>query len=122
MEKAYRIKKNTEIEEILKGKNSVGNKYYVIYIKKNHETNHFRLGMSVSKKIGNAVVRNREKRRIKHVFLSLKDSLLPYDIFVIERANSLNLEFSEITKEIKYLLKKKNVIKKIGEENEKILK
>ena len=52
MEKAYRIKKNTEIEQILKGKNSVGNRNYVIYIKKNHETNHFRLGMSVSKKIG----------------------------------------------------------------------
>ena len=112
MEKAYRIKKNTEIEEIIKGKNSVGNKNYVIYIRKNHETNHFRLGMSVSKKIGNAVVRNREKRRIKHAFLSLKDNLLPYDIFVIARNNSLNLDFEEITKEIKNLLNRKNVIKK----------
>ena len=112
MEKAYRIKKNIEIEEILKGKNSVGNKNYVIYIRKNHETNHFRLGMSVSKKIGNAVVRNREKRRIKHVFLSLKDQLLPYDIFIIARNNSLDLDFMEVNKNITYLLNKKNIIKK----------
>ena len=110
MQKEYRIKKNDEIEKILKGKNSIANKNYIIYIQKNHEANHFRLGISVSKKLGKAVVRNHEKRRIKHVFLGLKDQILPYDIFIIARNNSLNLSFEEISKDIKNLLVKKKVL------------
>ena len=112
MQKEYRIKKNEEIEKILKGKNSVGNRNYIIYIQKNHETNHFRLGMSVSKKLGNAVVRNRQKRLIKQVFTKMKQEILPFDIFVIAKTNSVNLEYLEIENNIVNLLKKANVLNK----------
>ena len=61
MKKEYRIKKSTDIELVLKHKNSVGNKNYIIYIMKNSEAKHFRLAMSVSKKLGDAVTRNRQK-------------------------------------------------------------
>ena len=112
MQKEYRIKKNEEIEKILKGKNSVGNRNYIIYIQKNHETNHFRLGMSVSKKLGNAVVRNRQKRLIKQVFSKLREEILPYDIFVIAKNNSTSLEYLEIENSIISLLNKANVLNK----------
>ena len=110
MEKEYRIKKNQDIELILKEKKSVGNKNYIIY-KRKSEAFHFRLAMSVSKKIGNAVVRNRQKRLIKQVFLEEKKNILPYDLFVVARINCTNLEYNEVKREIIYLLKKLNVMK-----------
>ena len=110
MKKNYRIKKSEDIEKILKNKSSVGNKNYIIYIMKNSEAKHFRLAMSVSKKIGNAVVRNRQKRLIKQVFNQYKEEILPYDIFVIARNNSINLTYDEVKNNIGYLLKKNNVL------------
>ena len=110
MKKNYRIKKSEDIEKVLKKKCSVGNKNYIIYIMKNSEAKHFRLAMSVSKKIGNAVVRNRQKRLIKHAFNQLKNEILPYDIFVIARNNSINLTCEEVENNIIHLLKKTNVL------------
>lgn len=109
MNKEYRIKKSKEIEKIIKKKHSLINEYYVIYIKKNIETSHFRLGVSVSKKIGNAVVRNTEKRRIREIFRNLKGELKNYDIFVVARENSLKLTFEEKKNAIIDLLKKLNI-------------
>ena len=110
MQKTYRVKKNEEIENILKGKVKTGNKNYIIYIKKNSEAKHFRLAMSVSKKIGNAVVRNRGKRLIKQVFLEKKEAILPYDIFVIAKSNSVNLTYDEVCSEIYNLLNRLSVL------------
>jgi ribonuclease P protein component len=112
MKKNFRIKKNEDIAEIIKGKNSVGNKNYIIYTMKDSEANHFRLAMSVSKKLGNAVVRNRQKRLIKQVFTKMKQEILPFDIFVIAKTNSVNLEYLEIENNIVNLLKKANVLNK----------
>ena len=112
MKKIFRIKKNEDIAEIIKGKNSVGNKNYIIYTKKDSEANHFRLAMSVSKKLGNAVVRNRQKRLIKQVFTKMKLEILPVDIFVIAKNNSVNLEYLEIENSIISLLNKANVLNK----------
>ena len=110
MKKNYRIKKSEDIEIVLKNKRSVGNKNYIIYIMKNSEAKHFRLAMSVSKKLGNAVVRNHQKRLIKQVFSKYKDEILSYDIFVIARNNSINLTYDEVENNIVYLLKKSNVL------------
>ena len=111
MKKTYRVKKNEEIENILKGHKKQGNKNYIIYIKENSEAKHFRLAMSVSKKIGNAVVRNHGKRMIKQVFLEIKNEILPFDIFVIAKSNSKELNYNEIKTEIYNLLKRLQVLK-----------
>ncbi|MGO2078888.1 MAG: ribonuclease P protein component, partial [Staphylococcus equorum] len=55
MEKAYRIKKNGDFQFIYKKGKSVANRQFVVYTKPNKNLEHFRLGISVSKKIGNAV-------------------------------------------------------------------
>jgi len=112
MKKTYRIKKSEDIELIINNKIKQGNKNYIIYIKENSEAKHFRLAMSVSKKIGNAVVRNHQKRLIKNFFLQYKDEILPYDIFVIARNNSINLTFEEVKEEIYRLLVKLDVFYK----------
>jgi ribonuclease P protein component len=111
MKKTYRVKKNEEIGNILKGQKKQGNKNYIIYIKENSEAKHFRLAMSVSKKVGNAVVRNRGKRLIRQVFTENKNEILAYDIFVIAKNNSINLTYEEVQKEICNLLKRLKVMK-----------
>ena len=48
----------------------------------NNEYEHFRLGISVSKKIGNAVTRNRIKRAIRENFKVHKQDMISKDIIV----------------------------------------
>ncbi len=50
MKKEYRVKKSREIEEILKRKRFSSNPYFILYVKEQCETGHFRYAMSVGKK------------------------------------------------------------------------
>ena len=110
MKKLYRIKKSKDIEQVLKKKKSVGNKNYIIYIMKNSEAKNFRLATSVSKKLGKAVVRNRQKRLINQVFTKHLNEIHPFDIFVIARSNSITLTYDEVESNIIYLLNKIDVL------------
>ena len=67
MKKAYRVKKSQEIEQILKEKKYRSSTAFSIYQKKQTETIHFRYAISVGKKLGNAVERNRLKRQIRAI-------------------------------------------------------
>ncbi len=111
MNKEYRVKKNTEIEAILKEKNCRSNSYFSIYKKTNLETSHFRYAMSVGKKIGNAVTRNKYKRLISSAVSNLNIKLdLNVDVFIIARAKVTELDYNKIYKEIEYLFKKQNLL------------
>ena len=57
----------------------------------NNEYEHFRLGISVSKKIGNAVTRNRIKRAIRENFKVHKQDMISKDIIVIARQPAKNM-------------------------------
>ena len=107
--KEYHIKKNQEIEKIIKNKHSVGNKYFVIYTMENLETTHYRFALSIGKKFGIAVLRNKMKRRIREIIKENINLIKNLDyVFVIKPA-SKDLEFSEIEKNIIYLLKKEEI-------------
>jgi len=110
LKKEYRIKKSEDILELMKKKNTVGNVYFVIYYQKNHDQEHFKFAISVPKKYGNAVQRNKMKRRVREI---IKDeSILPnVDFFVVAKVKSQNLNFDEIKLNIKKLLKKANLLK-----------
>lgn len=111
MKKQYRVKKSRDIEEILKNKKSFSTSCFTIYIKEQNETNHFRYAMSVGKKIGNAVVRNKIKRQIRAIIRTYKINQ-SIDFFIIARPKVLNLSFEEMKKEIEYLLNKQKLLSK----------
>lgn len=108
MKKQYRIKKSSEIESVLKNKDSYGNKYFTVY-KKNSETSYFRYAISVGKKIGNAVRRNRVKRQMRVIISNMCDQLYSIDIFIVAKPSVNELSFDEMKKHLKYLFKKLNV-------------
>lgn len=111
MKKEYRVKKSKEIEEILKRKKFSSNSYFIVYVKEQSETNHFRYAMSVGKKIGNAVVRNRIKRQIRAVMrdLMVSDGV---DLFIIARAKVQQASFKQLQSQLQILLQKQKLLVK----------
>ncbi|WP_298831684.1 ribonuclease P protein component [uncultured Planococcus sp.] len=105
MNKHQRIKKNKEFQQIFKKGKSFANRQFIVYVMKNEQPE-FRLGLSVSKKVGNAVARNRIKRYIRQTFLELKDDLLPNaDYIIIARPQAASLDFHESKKSLEHVLK-----------------
>ena len=120
MKKQYRVKKSKEIEKILKNHRFSSSPYFTIYMKEQHETNHFRYAMSVGKKIGNAVVRNHLKRQIRAVVRTL--NVIPtVDVFIVARGKIVELDFQGIEKELNYIFHKQKLLVK-GEKNDSIFK
>ena len=105
MNKKFRLKKTFEIEKLFKKRISVGNAYFVMYynLSSNEST---RVAISVSKKLGNAVIRNREKRIIREIIRGKLDTIKGLDILIVEKSKSLNLTFEEKMNEISILIKK----------------
>jgi ribonuclease P protein component len=110
MKKAYRVKKGTEIEAIIKERKSVGNRHFVVYHKKNHEISHFRFAVSVSKKYGKAVQRNRIKRQVREIFRAM-DLADQNDIFVVVKVPASELSFVEMKTALEQLARKSNILR-----------
>ena len=105
MKKEYRVKKNEDFSRIIKRKQSMANRTFIIYYLKN-DIGHARIGISVSKKLGKAVIRNKIKRQVRMIVketINLDDN---YDYIVIIRNKYLDLDFNSNLNELKYLYKK----------------
>ena len=106
MKKEFRIKKNEEFSEIISKNNCFSNSLYKVFCS-NAKEDHSRVGISVSKKIGNAVVRNKVKRQIRMMLIECYDFLdSKYDLVIIVKYNYLNKGYTECKKELELLLKK----------------
>lgn len=106
IKKEYRIKKNQEIDKVIKKRNSVGNKNFVIYKLKNNEADHYRIALSIGKKYGYAVLRNKIKRQIRSVIRNNKDLIDNYDYVIVIKPAASNLNYTNINDDICMLLKK----------------
>lgn len=108
MNKQYILKKNHDIDSLVKMKQSVGNTYFAIYYRKSES---LRIVVSVSKKLGKAVVRNYQKRVIKEILRKNMGLIPSVDMLLVVKFNSLNLTYQEKSNEIIKLIKKFKVKK-----------
>jgi len=112
MKKAFRVKDNKEFQMIFKRGKSFANRQLVIYYVKKQEQMHFRVGLSVGKKIGNAVTRNRIKRYLRQSFHELEDQIHSnYDIIIIARKPTKDMTFREVKSSLIHLLSKERLLK-----------
>lgn len=112
LKKAYRVKKNSEFQDILRTGKSFANRELVIYYKEKSTQDHFRIGISVGKKIGNAVTRNRIKRFIRESFIQLEDQIIPeVDMIIIARKPTIHMNVNQMKKSITHLLRKQCLFK-----------
>lgn len=95
MKKREIIKYNREFEMIMNKGKKYQNKYFYICVHKN-DLNRARFGISIPKKIGKAVVRNKLKRQIKSIIDEKKDYLKPLDYVIIIKTKGVSLSFNEI--------------------------
>ena len=108
--KKYRIRKNTEFRTVYRRGKSFSNLSLVLYIYKNGRENN-RFGISVSKKVGNSVIRGRVKRLISESYRLNNEGLkMSYDLVFIARNPSNSKNYKEIESALKNLLKKAGLI------------
>ena len=99
------LKNNRDFVNVYTSGRSYANKYLVIYTLKNNSDRN-RLGISVSKKVGNSVVRHRLKRLIKESYrLHEKMFNSGLDIVVIARKGSDACDFAGIESALLHLMK-----------------
>ena len=109
MKKINVLKKSQDFEKIIKNNKSYKSKYFFIYIEK-HEENNYHFGLSVGKKIGNAVRRNKVKRQLREI-ISKNDYQKNFDCIIIVRREVNNTDFSEMKLELNEIFKKLKIIK-----------
>ncbi|MDF2942823.1 MAG: hypothetical protein K0S01_1681 [Herbinix sp.] len=105
MKQSESLKNNEDFKEIYRTGKSYANKFLIMYVKRNETCNN-RLGISVSKKVGNSVVRHRITRLIRESYRLSEDSFLSgLDIIVVARVNARGKEYSEIESALLHLMK-----------------
>ena len=111
MKKKEIIKKSNDYTKIINKNNKIKNKYYSIFYIKSNST---LFGISIPKKTGNAVIRNKIKRQIKNIIDNNKLNIQKnYNYVIIIRREILELSYIEKEKELIALFNK------IGEKYEK---
>lgn len=112
MKKAYRVKKDAEFQKVFHEGTSTANRQFVIYVLEKPNQEHFRVGLSVGKKIGNAVTRNAVKRKIRQSLHELSEELKPdKDFLVIARKPTEKMTLQEIKRSLTHALKKAQLFK-----------
>ena len=99
------LKKTSDFRAVYKSGKSYANKYLVMYVKKNNLAKN-RIGISVSKKVGNSVVRHHLTRLVREAYrLSEEKFIKGLDVVVIARVNAKDCTYHEIESAIYHLSK-----------------
>lgn len=110
LEKTSAMKYNRDFRYLYRRGQSIAAGYLVIYYKKVPQPGNL-LGITVTKKLGGAVVRNRVRRLIKECYrLREKELGTGYKIVIVARNRAAGADFNMIRKDLSYLLKKSGIL------------
>lgn len=105
MKLQYRLKKNEDFQKVIKQKKSIACPTLVLYYA-NNNLGYPRVGISVSKRLGGAVTRNKIKRQLRMIVSTSIDYEESKDYIVIVRNPFVNAEYANNERDFKYLLNK----------------
>ena len=112
MRRKLRLRNREDYSRVYRGGRSFANGQFVVYWSKQHSAEPFRVGISASKKIGNAVVRNRMRRLIKEIVRHMEDQIVPrVDFILIVRKPAITMSYGELERSIKHVLRKAGLMK-----------
>lgn len=106
------LKKNSYFQNVYKNGRSYANRFFVMYVLEN-ETDRNRLGISVSKKVGNSVIRHHITRLVREAY-RLQEEMFNsgLDIVVIARVSAKNIDYHEVEKALLHLGNLHHILKK----------
>lgn len=88
-----------------------GNGYLVLYARRNREGQN-RVGITVSKKLGKAHIRNRVRRRLREIYRLNEEKFQPgWDIVVVARSRAVEADFDKLTRAYLQLAEKAGILK-----------
>ena len=106
------LKKNSYFQDVYKNGKSYANRFFVMYVLEN-QLGKNRLGISVSKKVGNSVVRHRVTRLIREsIRLNLEQFEKGFDIVIVARSTAKSRKFFEIESALLHLGKLHRILVK----------
>jgi len=106
LQKEWRISSGREYSYIYKNGLRISGQYMIVFITRN-ALSHNRFGIVTSKKVGNAVTRNRTKRRIREIIRKNLESLPSgHDMVIVARYNTKEAKSALIEKDYLKLMRK----------------
>jgi ribonuclease P protein component len=112
MKHSQSLKKNADFQNVYKCGKSFANRYLVMYVKENDLSTN-RIGISVSKKVGNSVVRHRVKRLILESYRLHEDMFnSSLDMVIIARSTAKDKSYKEISSAVMHLGKLHGILVK----------
>ena len=113
MERRYRLKKNRAFQYVYRRGHSVACRNLVMLFAPSKE---LKVGFSVSKKTGKAVVRNKIKRRLRECFRPLLGDVKNGLYVIVARPSAVEAAFDALQRDVRYLLKKQDALLKHASE------
>ena len=105
MKHTYRIKQNYEFRRLYRRGNSVATPYLVVYALKTRR-NINRIGLTVTPKLGGAVVRNRIKRLLREAYRLNEDKICTsYDFIFVARSRMIGAKCQKVERELMRAMK-----------------
>ena len=108
MERCYRLQKNRAFQYVYRKGHSAACRNLVLLAAPGRE---LKVGFSVSKKVGNAVVRNKVRRRLRECFRPLMGDVKTGLYVVVARPAAAEAAFDALEKDVRYLLKKQSAFR-----------
>jgi len=110
MKHTISLKNNRDFQLVYKKGKSAASKHIVVFLLKNNAGIN-RLGISVSKKMGHAVQRNRIRRRLREAFRLIEASLpCGHDLVILPRQNTHDATLADIKSQMKHCLRRHGVM------------
>jgi len=108
--RGHRLKRNRDFRIVFYRGKSVANRFYVLYVSRRVSGGPARIGFSVSKKVGNAVLRNRVKRLLREV-MRVRAQTLPdgVDVVIIARKDAAGLGLQQVDRQVQTLLRRAGI-------------